>query len=252
MEARTATTDNYPDDYEPVEGEVVGELVHVPAPAPVTLFGTDDPEEVVDKATRHADALMRIVEAKGLTVNIKGKKHPLVECWTLLGSMVGVFPVIVWTKPVMAGETKIGWEARCEARTRGGEVVGAAEAECLTSEARWRAADDYAVRSMAQTRAISKALRMPLGFIIQLAGMAPTPAEEMDFARPDPPSAATLAQLDTVLTVAETHDPDRWGLEVVMANASRKFGRQIKSYEDLSQREAEVIIHGANAWLEAK
>jgi hypothetical protein len=32
---------------------------------------------------------------------------------------------------------------------------------------------------MAQTRATSKALRQPLGFVMQLAGFNPTPAEEM-------------------------------------------------------------------------
>ena len=39
--------------------------------------------------------------------------------------------------------------------------------------------DDYALRSMAQTRATSKALRQPLGFVMSLAGFDPTPAEEM-------------------------------------------------------------------------
>jgi hypothetical protein len=247
----TATTDNYPDDYVPEDAEIVGELVHVPH-APVTLFGTDEPEEIVAKASRHADALMDIVKKKGLTVNIQGKQHPLVECWTLLGSMVGVFPVIVWTRPVEADGKKIGWEARCEARTRAGEVVGAAEAECLTLERRWGKADDYAVRSMAQTRSISKALRMPLGFIVQLAGLAPTPAEEMDFAREPAMSMETAKELEAVLTIAETHDEARWGDEVVLANASRKFGRVIQDYSDLTDREGQVIIAGATAWLETR
>ena len=34
---------------------------------------------------------------------------------------------------------------------------------------------------MAQTRATSKALRQPLGFVITLAGFDPTPAEEMPY-----------------------------------------------------------------------
>jgi hypothetical protein len=47
--------------------------------------------------------------------------------------------------------------------------------------------DDYALRSMAQTRALSKCLRAPLGFIIQLAGFAATPAEEIpDSPEPEP------------------------------------------------------------------
>ena len=90
--------------------------------------------------------------------------------------MMGVFPIVVWTRKMSDPE---GWEARVEARTLAGAVVGAAEAECLRSEKRWGAADDYAVRSMAQTRATSKALRGPLGFIVHLAGFSATPADEM-------------------------------------------------------------------------
>jgi hypothetical protein len=82
-----------------------------------------------------------------------------------------------------------GWEARVEARTRAGEIVGAAEAECLRSENTWANRDDYALRSMAQTRATSKALRQPLGFVMQLAGFNPTPAEEMP--RPERPARKT-------------------------------------------------------------
>jgi hypothetical protein len=72
-----------------------------------------------------------------------------------------------------------GWEARVEARTLAGQVVGAAEAECLRTEKTWSSRDDYALRSMAQTRAVSKALRGPLGFVVTLAGYEATPAEEM-------------------------------------------------------------------------
>ena len=121
-----------------------------------------------------ADALMGVVMQKRLYVPIRKKNYLLVDAWTCLGSLVGVFPRTVWSRPV-----ENGWEARVEAVTKDGQVVGAAEAECLRSETRWTNADDYAVRSMAQTRAMGKALRMPLGFIAVLAGFEATPAEEM-------------------------------------------------------------------------
>jgi hypothetical protein len=152
------------------------------------LFGTiDDPEGTVEKATRHATALARVVQEQGLFTSISGKKHVRVEGWTLLGSMVGVFPVLVSCDPCFvadkedpAGTSMVrGYEAVVEAHTLNGAVVGKAKAYCLRNEKRWRAADDYAVASMAQTRATSKALRLPLGFIMQLAGYNPTPAEEM-------------------------------------------------------------------------
>lgn len=140
----------------------------------VTLFGTNDPGKVIEAATAAAKPLADVVRKQKLTATISGREHVRVEGWTLLGSMLGVFPVCVWTRKL-----DDGWEARVEARTRAGEVVGAAEAECLRSERTWKDRDDYALRSMAQTRATSKALRQPLGFVMQLAGFDATPAEEM-------------------------------------------------------------------------
>lgn len=161
----------------PVAEEAVGGR----AASPVNLFGAEDPAAVVARSTETANALVDVIKQRKLYATIGGRKHILVEGYTLLGSMLGVFPVVVWTKPVFSdgANTVTGWEARVEARTLAGAVVGAAEAECLRSEKTWARRDDYALRSMAQTRAVSKALRGPLGFIVHLAGFAATPAEEM-------------------------------------------------------------------------
>lgn len=138
------------------------------------LFRTEDPVEIIRRASETADALAAVLRDRKLTTNIGGKDHVRVEGWTLLGTMLGVFPVVEWTRQVPDG-----WEARVEARTLSGQVVGAAEAECLRTERTWKGRDDYALRSMAQTRAVSKALRGPLGFVVTLAGYEATPAEEM-------------------------------------------------------------------------
>jgi hypothetical protein len=165
---------------EPIDStaeEVGGELVPheaVAAPTPTTLFRTDDPVEVVKQASRVADALKGVLVEKNLTKRIGNKEHVLVEGWQTLGSMVGVVPVVAWTR-----ELSNGWEARVEARTLDGRVVGAAEAMCTSEEKTWKTRDAYALRSMAQTRATSKALRGPLGFVVTLAGYDATPAEEI-------------------------------------------------------------------------
>jgi len=153
---------------------VAAELVPAPAPAPVTLFRSDEPNEIVARAAETANALTKVVEQRKLTVSIQGRKHVLVEGWTLLGSLLGVFPVCVWSR-----QLENGWEARVEARTLDGRTVGAAEAMCLRSERTWAKRDDFALRSMAQTRATSKALRQPLGFVMVMGGYSATPAEEM-------------------------------------------------------------------------
>ncbi len=74
-------------------------------------------------------------------------------------------------------------------------LTGAADAICSRSESKWQKADDYAVLSMAQTRATSKALRLPLGFVMTLAGFDPTPAEEMTTSHPltDEPETVNLS-----------------------------------------------------------
>jgi len=170
--------------------------------SPPALFGTTEPCEIVSKATAVADSLKSVIKKQGLISNIQGKEYPRCEAWTLLGTMLGVFPVCVWTKQVEGG-----WEARVEARTRDGSILGAAEAQCLRSERNWSNRDDFALRSMAQTRATAKALRMPLGFVMTLAGFEATPSEEMENhnttpSKPVAPKFASKpsAQAETVKT----------------------------------------------------
>lgn len=146
------------------------------AQTPANLFGTADPGQVIALATQRADALADVIRAKHLYRTIGQKNHVFVEAWTMLGSMLGVFPVVVWTRKL---EKSDGWEARVEARTLGGQLVGAAEAQCDRGEKTWKTRDEYALRAMAQTRATSRALRGPLGFIVTLAGYEATGAEEM-------------------------------------------------------------------------
>ncbi len=164
---------------EPIEQALT--VVEHPQPPATGLFGTTDPVMVVQKAREVADALKDVIVKQGLVSTISGKQYPRCEAWTLLGTMLGVYPVLVWTK-----QFETGWEARVEARTRDGAIVGAAEAQCLADEKNWGNRDDFARRSMAQTRATAKCLRMPLGFVMTLAGYEPTPAEEMIQEQPQP------------------------------------------------------------------
>lgn len=154
---------------------------------PANLFGAAGPGEVVERATMVADALKDVIVKKGLFTMIQGKAHVGVDGWQLCGAMVGINAVCVATEVVDGG-----YKATVEARTQDGRVVGRADALCTKHEKRgpWKTSDDYARLSMAQTRATSKALKGPLGFVISLAGYASTPAEEMTFAVPDEPARA--------------------------------------------------------------
>jgi hypothetical protein len=184
-------------DAEEKKGELV---VHDPTPG---LFGTDDPALVVTRASEISTLLARVIREKKLSTSIGGKEHVLVEGWTLLGSMLGVLPYTVWNRPL-----EDGWEARVEARTLDGRAIAAAEAECLRAERRWAKADDYAVRSMAQTRATSKALRLPLGFVMHLAGFETTPADEAPFAE-DPVIAEDAVIAEDEARIPPERQPSR-------------------------------------------
>jgi hypothetical protein len=167
------------------------------------LFGTDDPDAILEKASRVAATLVKLVDKQGLVVDIKGKKFPKVEAWQTLAAMLSVNAVCEWTRPVEGG-----WEARVVVYNRSGQMIAAAEAQCTTKEFGKNKWEDYAIRSMAATRAASKAYRSNLGYIMVLAGYQATPAEEitpemLDGKREEktaaPPSLASLRKRSITL-----------------------------------------------------
>lgn len=243
-----------------IDGEVIEDdqpeqshAVAIRPDAPANLFHSDDPAVVIQKATAHATALADVVRQKNLITRIQGSEHVQVEGWTLLGSMLGVFPVTVWSRPL---EDPAGWEARVEARTLAGQTVGAAEAQCTRDERTWKGRDDYALRSMAQTRATSKALRMPLGFVMQLAGFAPTPADEMPqqssprSAQPSQPrgeqpaqpqpdrSEPTTPQIQKLAITLRELGVDDDAKKVLLA----KYGEGVTSTKQLSRSQVSALI----------
>jgi len=149
----------------------------VPVPNQVQL-GTIQmrPEEVIERASQIATQLAKIIKDRQLSTRIRDKDHVRVEGWTTLGAVLGVIP-----RERNTVRTEQGFESYVELiRTSDGVVVGGASAICSWAEPRWSKADDYAVRSMAITRATGKAYRLGFSWIMVLAGYSPTPAEEMD------------------------------------------------------------------------
>jgi len=63
--------------------------------------------------------------------------------------------------------------------------------------------------------------------------------------------AETITLLRQLAEQAAALDPKLWTEQVVVKNASNRFGRQISGYENLLEAEAQQIIVGARAWLEA-
>lgn len=190
---------------------------------PAYLFETTNPDDVILSATRYAIALADVIERRHLYTEFRDKrtgklrKHVGIEGWTLLASMLGVSTRIEYSRPVPNG-----WEAVASAY-RGAELIGNAQSMCTRDEPNWQQAQDYALRGMAQTRAISRALRIPLGMIVVLAGFEATPTEEMPA---DEPPARRASQTPTaqrlrreVMAAAAAKGIDTEGLAVIARQA---------------------------------
>lgn len=197
------------------------EMVHAgEQQAAVTLFRTDDPVEVLQRAGAAATALSDALKRQGMTTKIQGRDHVNVEGWQTVGSMLGVYPVKEWVRELpwpdeltealqkqKAMGRVYGYEASYRAQRADGAVVGSGEGTCSRGEVKpWLDRSDNALRSMAQTRATSRALKSPLGFVVTMAGYTATPAEEMpDEVNTAPPygDAASAQLRTTALRAAE-------------------------------------------------
>lgn len=145
----------------------------------VSVFGSERPADIVSRATEVANVLSPIVEQKKLYKMIGPKKHVYAEGWTAMLSLIGVFPISEYSRRIER-EGEIAYEARVVLKTLNGQIVGAGEAICSSKEKNWSARDEYAIKSMAQTRATGKACRLPFSWIMTLAGYEACPAEEME------------------------------------------------------------------------
>lgn len=219
---------------EVIEGEVREVGLTVIEPREVErLDETATPEGMVALAARMATALADIVEKKKLFAVIQGKKYPQVEAWMTIGRMDNVA-----AREVRGGITRVeggGFEAEVELiRLTDGMTVGYGSAMCGTpGDNPWATRPVHVQRSMAVTRATSRAFRQRYSWIMALAGYEPTPADEMPQQRPvgeydEPPDRPELERradglVGTVakgkppvdLEVRQTPEGPAWGFKLM-------------------------------------
>lgn len=139
-----------------------------------------------------SNELSRLIVEKKLTTNIQGKNYVNVEGWMFCGSALGLNPIItevtdLTRRGTEPGQVEIKYMAKCEVRNiTNGQLVATGVALCSNFERSKKGFDEYAILSMAQTRAIGKAYRNLLAWLMKAAGFEATPAEEMDFAKDEP------------------------------------------------------------------
>ena len=145
----------------------------------------------VGVATNVANTLAPLVRSQGLVVkglnnSNKEAEYVTVEGWEVLGTCLGIAPVTTTIAEIKNDKGRIiGYRARAtlyqNAIVENDEIVGGtiiARAEAQANKQGYQR-DLFAIESMAQTRALGKAYRMGLGWIMKLAGFEGTFAEDM-------------------------------------------------------------------------
>jgi len=144
----------------------------------LTIKGNFDLSAPSQMATM-AVALKSHIVKYGLSTLIIGKQYVNVEGWAFAGGLMGFTPRMVKIEDISKGTEK-RWRADVEiVRLKDMVVMGTGTAICSSAEGKKKGFDEYAICSQAQTRAIGRAYRNIIGWVIKMADYESTPAEEM-------------------------------------------------------------------------
>lgn len=129
-----------------------------------------------------AQDLAKFIKENRLFHNIQGKAYVNVEGWQYAGARLGILPIVEALNRIEEENGEIKYQAEVKLMNlRTQQMIGSGFAICSNKEFGKKSYQEFAIASMAQTRAIGKAYRNILAWIIRAAGYEPTPAEEMDY-----------------------------------------------------------------------
>ncbi|MGV3504155.1 MAG: hypothetical protein ACO1O1_10630 [Adhaeribacter sp.] len=202
-----------------------------------------------DETLHLAVDLAKFIKENKLYQNIQGKEFVNVEGWQYAGSRLGILP-IVEELTNMSTDTELKFQAKVNLfNLRTEQIVGAGFAICSNKEQGKKFYQEFAIASMAQTRAIGKAYRNALAWIIRAAGYEPTPAEEMDYAgntpevkaEPAPVAQAKAATKETPKTQPAPEAP-----KVAVAEVEPSIVQEPQTLRYASAKQKEEIIRLLN------
>jgi len=140
-----------------------------------------------------AKDLAKFIKENKLSTQVQGKEFVNVEGWQYAGSRLGIVPIVEHVIN-LSNDQEIKYQAKVTLfDLRHQTTVGAGFAICSNKESGKKFYQEFAIASMAQTRAIGKAYRNILAWIIRAAGYEPTPAEEMEYSGNVPAPAVAPA-----------------------------------------------------------
>ena len=135
------------------------------------------PLAVFDRAAEIVKLMSERCSGPAFISTISGRKYPQVTWWTSVGAALGLTTVEVSNVRQDRPGSEVVYEATIEI-LHGDRVIGRGSAICSSREKRWGRAEEFAIRSMAATRATGKAYRLSCSWIATLAGLEATLDEE--------------------------------------------------------------------------
>ena len=220
-----------------------GEATSLVAPEQKEVLLQGDPAAQLEFAKKCSQALMQVLNLKPKKVMINGKQYIEYEDWQTLARFYGATVGTEWTKSIeREGKDKVwGYEAKATVIIKG-ELVSSAEAMCTRDERNWAMRDEFALRSMAQTRACAKALRNVFAWIVVMAGLQPTPAEEMDGVAQDAPKATPPASTSVHFNGYDEAQKKIWMAKMVECESVEDLKALWKNVPRKVQEDNEVEI----------
>ena len=164
----------------------------------------------IAKAIVVANMCRKVIADKGLYCEINNQKYVYVRGWKLIAQSAGYMPEIdpdrtKITREVVSEDNQTKTIVRCEAwaylRNARGEKVGYAFGTCSNTERNWANRDETAIVGMAQTRAIGRACKNALDWLVTMAGYADVPVEEVT--ENSAPARSKMEHVEDVVVVDE-------------------------------------------------
>lgn len=139
----------------------------------------------IDVMIELASTLQRFCEEKRLVTNFTDRKTGEVkkfancEAWQFAGTCLGLVSVCTELE-CLSDANEIKYKAVVCIYNKNNQIVSKGFAICSNREKLKQYFEEYAIASMAQTRAIGKAYRLLIGWVMKAAGFEATPSEEME------------------------------------------------------------------------
>lgn len=209
-----------------------------------------------DETLHLAVDLAKFIKENRLYQNIQGREYVNVEGWQYAGSRLGILPIVEYVV-CMSTDDEIKYQAKVNLLDlRSEQIVGAGFAICSNREQGKKYYQEFAIASMAQTRAIGKAYRNILAWIIRAAGYEPTPAEEMDYggneqaAKPAVPTekkptmkAAAASRVAEPAPEAETEAADSASVRYASAKQKEEIIRLLNNPVITRQEKTKMLLN---------